>query len=261
MDTSSLVPAALQFVREVDAAYPNRNRTSDGSVASAEHTAGNPTSDHEHGTPQPGDRDIDAVDIDRDLVPGDLAASDDAMHGDVLFHFQTRHRAQYWIFKDMISFADEGWVPRSYAYAGPNRSRHMEHAHCNWREDSASHNDTTPYGIEGDTMDQPTFNTLMDSWWTSRLDPKVKDNPQRTALRRAPWAQLVTAGGLSVFSVLFGEMRKSIEDIAAHVASPPAVTLSEADRSAIVAGLGPMVQTEVTAALEGIELAPRKNTP
>lgn len=153
MDTSSLVPAALQFVDELNAAYPRRGTGSDGSVASSSHHAANPNSDHEHGTPQPGDRDIDAVDITDQLVPGDETASDRAMYGDVIPRFQARRRAQYWIHDDMICFADEGWVPRSYAYAGPNRNRHTKHVHFNWREDNASHNDITPYGFRGeDTM-------------------------------------------------------------------------------------------------------------
>lgn len=150
MDESSLVPAALVFVHELDEKYPHRQHTSDGSVASSAHHQGNPNSDHEHGTPQPGDQDIDAVDIDRMLIPGDQEASDAAMLGDVIPAFGHRHRAQYVIFLDQISFGDEGWRWRSYAYAGPNRNRHMKHAHFNWREDSASHNDRTPYGIEGD---------------------------------------------------------------------------------------------------------------
>jgi hypothetical protein len=196
MDETSLVPAALVFVRELDEAYPNRSRVSDGSVASSAHHAGNPTSDHEHGTPQPGDRDIDAVDITRELIPGDLAASDAAMYGDVLPAFQRKHRAQYAIFKDQIAFADEGWRWRSYAYAGPGRSRHMEHAHCNWREDSASHNDTSPYGIEGEDMPTPADLLAYDPG----IDPKTKKakrggipNPDPTTVKDNPTLTPATA--------------------------------------------------------------------
>lgn len=154
MDTSSLVPAALQFVAELNRAYPDRGTSSDGSVASSDHHNANPTSDHEHGTPTPGDRDIDAVDITDQLVPGDDTASERAMYGDVIPRFQAHKGAQYWIHDDMICFADEDWVPRTYAYAGPGRNQHRKHAHFNWREDSASHNNTTPYGFTGVDMNR-----------------------------------------------------------------------------------------------------------
>lgn len=231
MDTSSLVPAALLFVTEVDAAYPDRGRESDGSVASSAHSAGNPNSDHEHGTPAPGDRDIDAVDIDADLVPGDPAASRSSMFTDLIRRFEGRHRAQYWIFQDRISFASEGWAPRSYAYAGPNRNRHEKHCHFNWREDSASHNDVTPYGIEGEQMTPAQFASLMDGYILARLRPNSTENASRAALRALAWGQPVGKTGKSAHDVLFGQMATTLDELAERPATP---TLTPADITAIV---------------------------
>lgn len=154
MNTEVLVPAARAFVAELDAAYPRRGRESDGSIASREHTAGNPTSDHEPGPPgSPSPDKVDAVDIDADLVPGDRAASERAMYSDVLPAFQAHPGTQYWIFQDRIAHRDELWVPRSYAYAGPGRNRHTKHAHLNWRETKAAHTDVSLYGLRGVGME------------------------------------------------------------------------------------------------------------
>lgn len=147
MNTDVLVPAAEEFVREVNERFSGRGTESDGSLAGSAHSAANPNSDHEHGTARPGDRDVDAVDLDADLIRGDKSASRRAMYGVVIPAFQRHPGTQYWIHDDMICFRSEGWVPRSYAYVGPHRNRHFEHAHFNWQEDSASHNNRTPYGI------------------------------------------------------------------------------------------------------------------
>jgi hypothetical protein len=147
LNTDVLVPAALEFVREINERFPNRGTESDGSLAGSAHSAANPTSDHEHGTRTPGDRDVDAVDLDSDLIPGSEAASKRWMYGLVIPAFQAHAGTQYWIHDDMICHRSEGWEPRSYKYAGPNRNRHTHHAHFNWQEDSASHNNRSPYGI------------------------------------------------------------------------------------------------------------------
>lgn len=59
-------PTLLALRRQIDAAYPLRSRASDGIMASAQHTAQNPKSDHERG---------DALDVTRDTQNGpDLPA-------------------------------------------------------------------------------------------------------------------------------------------------------------------------------------------
>lgn len=268
MNTDVLVPAALVFVTELDAAYPHRGRESDGSLASSEHSAANPTSDHEHGTPTPGDRDVDAVDVDADLVPGDQAASERAMYGDVIPRFQARPRARYWIHDDKIAFRSEGWQPRSYAYAGPGRNRHEHHAHFNWEEDEASHNDRTPYGFKGvDTME------AADVWGYDpglNADGTVKrggiPNPRKSEKASNPTISPNTAlfRAAYAFDILV-ETSKKVDKIAEAVAAPAAVVLDDRTRGMIIAEVAAAVRAELPAlvaqALQGIEYGPRKNTP
>lgn len=259
MDTDVLVPAALTFVTEVNRAYPGRGTESDGSLASSEHSAGNPNSDHEHGTAKPGDRDVDAVDLDADLIKGDPAASKRAMYGDVIPRFQARKRARYWIHNDQICFRSEGWRPRSYAYAGPGRNRHTEHAHFNWEEDSASHNDTTPYGFKGvDDMPEPADLLGFDPGNDSKTGrpkrggiknpnypAKQPDNPTVT-----PATVLAWLGDLYVNRLPKLEAAVKVLTDRKPPASPT-VTLTEADRADIAA--------RIVAQLP--EYGPRKNTP
>lgn len=67
-----------------------------------------------------------------------------------------------------------------------------------------------PTGLQGDddmaTISQADFNTRMDTWWSARMSPKAADNPQRTALRVAPWQQEVGHTGVSTHDQLFGAM-------------------------------------------------------
>jgi hypothetical protein len=258
MNTDVLVPSALTFVTELNRAYPGRGTESDGSLASSEHSAGNPNSDHEHGTSKPGDRDVDAVDVDADLVRGDQAASERAMYGDVIPRFQAHPGTHYWIHDDKICFRSEGWVPRSYAYAGPGRNRHTLHAHFNWAESAAAHNDTSPYGFKGgDDMPEPADLLGFDPG----NDPKT-GKPKRGGIQNPNATQRPTNPTVAPSTVLtwladlyvnrLPKLEAAVKALTDR--KPPAsptVTLTEADRAAIVAG--------VVAALP--EYGPRKNTP
>lgn len=173
MDKSVLVPCALVFVDELDAQYPNRPRGSDGSIGDTAHAGTN--SDHNHGTPQPGDRDVDAVDI-TPMPTADMWF--------VIHQFEKHPSAQYWIYQDRIAFKSEGWLPRSYAYAGPNRSKHFDHVHFNWEESDAAHNNTTPYGIE-EIM--PSADEIAKAVWTYGLeDPVATAAARKTDPKAAP---------------------------------------------------------------------------
>ncbi|HEU4420931.1 MAG TPA: hypothetical protein VFR67_00140, partial [Pilimelia sp.] len=73
--------------------------------------------------------------------------------------FEKHPASSYWIHNDQISSRSEGWRPRSYAYAGPDRNRHFHHVHFNSREqfeDSAA-----PWGILEEDVD------LEDVVWTA----------------------------------------------------------------------------------------------
>lgn len=271
MNIDVLVPAALTFVTELDRAYPHRGRESDGSLASAEHSSANPTSDHEHGTPQPGDRDVDAVDIDSDLIPADPDASRRAMYGDVLPRFQAHPGTRYWIHNDQIAYRSEGWIPRSYAYAGPGRNRHTHHAHLNWEEDSASHNNTSLYGLKGiddmEAVDVWSYDPGLDANGTVKKGGIP--NPRKSEKEGNPTISPNTAlfRAAVVHDVVI-EDSKVIKQIRDAVTAPPAaqpIVLDDRTRGAIVAEVAAAVRAELPAlvaqALQGIEYGPRKNTP
>lgn len=162
MNVDVLVPALQVFVAEIDARWPNRSRASDGSIASAAHSAGNPTSDHEPGPPgSPSPGRVDAVDITRRGVDMRLICD----------RFEKHAGSRYWIHEDMISFRSEGWRPRSYAYAGPNRNRHFEHGHFNLDETRSAHTNVKPYGIE---EPMPTAEEIAEAVWEHELtDPRT----------------------------------------------------------------------------------------
>lgn len=252
MNTDVLVPAALTFVTEVDQAYPGRGTESDGSLASGEHSASNPNSDHEHGTPKPGDRDVDAVDLDADLIKGNPAASKRAMYGDVIPRFQAHPGTHYWIHDDEICFRSEGWIPRSYAYAGPGRNRHTQHCHFNWQETTAAHNNTSPYGFKGvDAMPTPADLFDYDPGNDASGKPKRGGIRNPRAAERAKNPTITAATALERAAATYDV----VTDLAKRPPASPTVTLSAADRAAIVAE----VTAGIIAALP--EYGPRKNTP
>ncbi|GGK32246.1 hypothetical protein GCM10010124_26270 [Pilimelia terevasa] len=133
---------ALTTMRnEVNAAYPRRDKTSDGTIGDTAHQ--NTNSDHNP------DRDgsVDAWDMDVDLgTPNNPAAVEH-----IKARFQEHPAAEYWIHNDQIAIRGEGWRRRSYAYAGPGRNRHNHHVHFNTRPQHEG--STQPWGITGEDDD------------------------------------------------------------------------------------------------------------
>jgi hypothetical protein len=145
-----LNPALTRFRNEVNSRWPHRDKTSDGTIGDAAHQATN--SDHN----PDADGSVDAWDMDVDGV--DVAACKRA--------FQAHEAAGYWIHNDRIAFRDEGWRPRSYAYAGPGRNRHDKHVHWNTRQ--SHERSTKPWFVEEDEMTPAQAKQLeVDAW---RLD-------------------------------------------------------------------------------------------
>jgi len=138
--------ALTNFRNEVNKKWPNRDKSSDGTIGDARHQASN--SDH---NPDP-DGSVDAWDMDNDGV--DINACKRA--------FEKHPASKYWIYNDMISFRSEGWKPRSYAYAGPNRSRHTEHVHWNTREEYEDSNLPWFTEDEMELTDQVTLSDFPD---------------------------------------------------------------------------------------------------
>ena len=127
-----LNPALTNFRNAVNAAYPNRDKASDGTIGDAAHQATN--SDH---NPDP-DGSVDAWDMDVNLNSGSDAAAIERLKE----VFEAHESSRYWIHNRQIASRSDGWVRRYYD--GP--SAHTEHVHWNTRE--AYENSTAPWIIK-----------------------------------------------------------------------------------------------------------------
>lgn len=129
MTDPNLAPALAALLAEVDAAFPGRNRASDGGAPSAAHHAANPGSDHERG---------DAYDFTVDHVngpePGALAelARLDPRVSYVIWNRQIASKR-----KD-----DNAWGP--YERTAIQTDPHISHVHVSVRSDARG--DARPWG-------------------------------------------------------------------------------------------------------------------
>jgi hypothetical protein len=235
-----LVPCLVSLRTEFNRLAPGRDKRSDGAIGDVAHQQ--ESSDHnpdETGRTPYKDADnvneVHAIDVDDDLnKPGwDMDRCLQIIIG--RHHAGKDDRLQNVIYNRRIWSRSWGWTAR--AYTGP--SPHEEHAHFSARYTTAQESDTRPWGLleqeEDDmtTISQADFDARMDAWWNSRMGPNAKDNPQRRALRVAPWQQTVGNSGVSTHNVLFGDMRAQIAKAAGEQVDPAAVA------ALVLAGLGP----------------------
>jgi len=121
-----LSKAAAQFRNQVDDTYPDRNRKSDGWLASMAHVSRAPKSDH---NPDPKTACVRAIDI-------SVGLSDDkrlpAYLADQIRLFGKNHgRISYVIFEEKIASPLLGWKWRKYK--GINKHNH--HLHISFKKD------------------------------------------------------------------------------------------------------------------------------
>lgn len=130
--------ALTGFRVAVNARYPHRDKTSDGTIADAAHQA----TDSDHN--EDADGSVDAWDMDVDLGTGNNHAEIERLKT----VFESHESSRYWIHDGQIASRSNGW--RRLPYYGSNR--HDKHVHWNTRE---THEDSTkPWIIGGNvTLD------------------------------------------------------------------------------------------------------------
>lgn len=122
-----LAPALATGRAEVNARWPGRDKTSDGTIGDTAHQA--TRSDH-----NPNSREsVDAWDMDRDGV--DVWA--------VINAFQRHPSSHYWIWNRQIADRDSGWKRQPYSGTNP----HTQHVHFSIRQTAAAEQDRRPWGI------------------------------------------------------------------------------------------------------------------
>lgn len=167
-----LAPALIAMEAEANRLAPNRSKVSDGSFPSAEHTAANPTSDHEVG---------DALDLTTDPAHGwDMAERFR------LIVARRDHRVKYLIHNGTIwkSYPNRGhpaWHPQ--VYTGSNA--HKLHGHTSVLHEYR--NDTSPWWPEEDDMPLSDADILkVAEAVTIALEPRLKAMEADIAARIVP---------------------------------------------------------------------------
>jgi hypothetical protein len=128
--------ALTNFRNAVNAAYPKRDKGSDGWIGDPAHQA--TSSDH---NPDP-DKSVDAWDMDVDL----RSDNDKAAIEELKRVFQAHPSSRYWIHNRIEASRSTGW--RRVRYDGKNP--HDKHVHWNTRESHEA--STARWAIEGDEM-------------------------------------------------------------------------------------------------------------
>lgn len=127
MGTWYLAPSLETGRREVNQRWPNRDKTSDGTIGDEAHQSRQ--SDH-----NPNSRDsVNAWDVDVNGVDIPL----------ILSAFERHPSAHYWIYNQRIADADNDWRPVQYTGSNP----HTAHVHLSIRQTVAAEQNTQPWGI------------------------------------------------------------------------------------------------------------------
>jgi hypothetical protein len=204
--TAWFLNRALTAMRaEVNARYPNRDKTSDGTIGDVAHQAG--VSDH---NPDP-DGSVDAWDMDVDLRSGGDTAAVEFLKQ----RFQAHPAALYWIHNRQIASRSDGWVRWNYQGANP----HDKHVHWNTR---GSHETSDqPWGIKEDDMPLTAEDIEKVALATARAVHNQRIGASQTTIGQAVQATHGYAAGLDAkMDAVYEAVLGVDEEVVSKLGSP-----------------------------------------
>jgi hypothetical protein len=154
-----LNPALSAFRTAVNAAYPTRDKASDGTIGDEHHK---PPSDHL----EDADGSVDAWDMDVEVNGKGKPYAADVEH--LKRVFQAHEASRYWIHNGQIASRSNGWRREAYDGANP----HNLHVHWNTRE--SHENSTKPWEVDP----MPTADEIANAVWAHKHTNPVTQQPQ-----------------------------------------------------------------------------------
>jgi hypothetical protein len=235
MATWHLAPSLAVLRAEVNARWPGRDRTSDGSIGDTAHSSR--SSDHNPNSR----RSVNAIDVDEDGV--DMAAIKAAI--------QRHPSAHYWIYERRIADRDNDWRPVPYYGDNP----HDKHLHVSIRQTTSAEQDRRPWGLlagEDDDMSaedvvQGLYLALTQAAKPDAGDAGKRGRHTRDALRAVVGIESTNAPELEA------ALAPLVARLAALEARPP-VQAGPVDTAALMAALEPALRAAAVAgAAEAIQ--------
>jgi hypothetical protein len=213
--------ALTRWRAAVDVRYPDRDRTTDGTIGDPAHAARD--SDHN----PDADGTVDAWDMDVDVNgPGKpYAAAVEALKA----VWEAHPAARYWIHNDQIAHRNDGWRRRPYNPDNPDRNKHIKHVH--WNSNQATETSTAPWIIPGgDDVTPEESKQLRDTHYTT-----AQAIPNPIGEGRVPlhvWAAWLTNATKANTAALTAIANRVADDVASDLAEEMASLAANVNRFA-----------------------------
>lgn len=219
-----ILTLGLQNLRnQINAAFPNRSTTSDGTIGDAAHqqeVSGHNPDDTPGSKPEwDGDPDntpeVRAWDMTSDLGPGINCQ-------DVVDHIRNLPNVssviRYIIYNRKIYHERNGFAPQPYTGASP----HTEHVHFSGAWTQSADNNTS-FDFRLDELTMPTIDEIRSVVWEPFQDSNngpLSETPVGHAVGVQQWPDFTQAGApLVPYYVAFGNMVKMLNDMKLAIAN------------------------------------------